>query len=97
MICWDVVGKNTLQRIEGHTDVVLAVDTAELDGKSLLVSCGLDQTVRVWEEVGNVRVDGPVKVNGDTMEVTPDHAAEAESKSTSHEAQNGVEDDKMVS
>lgn len=101
LICWDIVGKNTLQRIKGHTDVVLAVDAAELDGKNLLVSCGLDQTVRVWEEVDNVKADDPVKVNGDgggdTMEVTPDHAPETDSKSTSNEAQNGVEDDKMVS
>jgi COMPASS component SWD3 len=50
-VCWDVVEKNILQRIEGHTDVVLGVDTAELNGKRLLASCGLDKTVRVWEEV----------------------------------------------
>ncbi|KUL85120.1 hypothetical protein ZTR_08319 [Talaromyces verruculosus] len=51
LVCWDVVEKNILQRIEGHTDVVLGVDTAELNGKRLLASCGLDKTVRVWEEV----------------------------------------------
>lgn len=50
LVCWDVVEKNILQRIEGHTDVVLGVDTAELNGKRLLASCGLDKTVRVWEE-----------------------------------------------
>lgn len=51
LVCWDVVEKNILQRIEGHTDVVLGVDTAEVNGKRLLASCGLDKTVRVWEEV----------------------------------------------
>jgi COMPASS component SWD3 len=100
LICWDVVGKNTLQRIEGHTDVVLSVDEAELEGKNLIVSCGLDQTVRVWEEIDNVKINGSVKVNGDggdIMEMTPDIPTEADSKSTSNEAQNGVEDEKMVS
>ena len=44
---WDVVSKDLLQRLEGHERVVLGLDT--LSGKGLLVSCGLDRTVRVWE------------------------------------------------
>ncbi|KAJ5637440.1 hypothetical protein N7490_007319 [Penicillium lividum] len=51
IICWDLTSKNILQRIEGHTDVVLCVHSGILNGKRLLVSCGLDKTVRVWEEV----------------------------------------------
>lgn len=51
VLCWDVVDKKILQRIEGHTDVVLAVDACSFKDKRLLVSCGLDRTVRVWEEV----------------------------------------------
>lgn len=51
ILCWDVVDKKILQRIEGHTDVVLGVDTCLFKDKRLLVSCGLDRTVRVWEEV----------------------------------------------
>jgi len=43
---WDVVNKELLQRIEGHEGVVLGLDT--LSGKGLLVSGGLDRTVRVW-------------------------------------------------
>lgn len=50
ILCWDIVSKNILQRIEGHTDVVLGVHTGKLNGKRMLVSCGLDKTVRVWEE-----------------------------------------------
>lgn len=50
ILCWDLVSKNILQRIEGHTGVVLGIDTGQVAGKRVLVSCGLDQTVRVWEE-----------------------------------------------
>ncbi|OOQ84434.1 Protein will die slowly [Penicillium brasilianum] len=50
ILCWDIVSKNILQRIEGHTDVVIGVHTGKLNGKRMLVSCGLDRTVRVWEE-----------------------------------------------
>lgn len=50
ILCWDIVSKNILQRIEGHTDVVLGVHSGKLNSKRLLVSCGLDRTVRVWEE-----------------------------------------------
>jgi COMPASS component SWD3 len=51
ILCWDLVSKKILQRIEGHTDVVLGVHSGKLNGKRLLVSCGLDKTVRVWEEI----------------------------------------------
>ena len=47
---WDVTGKNVLQRIEeAHEGVVLDVDARE----GLLVSCGLDGCVRVWEVEGD--------------------------------------------
>ena len=51
ILCWDVISKKILQRIEGHTDVVMGVHTCSFQGKRLMVSCGLDQTIRVWEEV----------------------------------------------
>ncbi|KAJ5273379.1 hypothetical protein N7478_008504 [Penicillium angulare] len=51
ILCWDVVSKNILQRIEGHTDVVLCVHSGVINGKRLLVSSGLDKTIRVWEEL----------------------------------------------
>lgn len=50
ILCWDIVSKNVLQRIKGHTEPVLCVHTGKLDGKRLMVSCGLDLTVRLWEE-----------------------------------------------
>ena len=47
---WDVTSKNVLQRIEAaHEGVVLDVDARE----GLLVSCGLDGCVRVWEVEGD--------------------------------------------
>lgn len=50
ILCWDLVSKKTLQRIEGHTDVVLCVHSGRFNGRRMLVSSGLDKTVRVWEE-----------------------------------------------
>ena len=47
LFVWDVQSKAILQRIEGHDGVVLGVDTWP-EGE-LMVSVGLDQTVRVWE------------------------------------------------
>lgn len=55
ILCWDIVTKNILQRLEGHADAVLGVHSGKLNGKRLLVSCSLDKTVRVWEE----SFDGP--------------------------------------
>ena len=49
IIVWDVVSKNILQRLNGHDNVVLGVDT--FSGQDLLVSGGIDHTVRVWETV----------------------------------------------
>lgn len=52
VLCWDVVDKKILQRIEGHADVVLGADACSFKGRRLIVSCGLDRTVRVWQEAG---------------------------------------------
>ncbi|KZZ90701.1 WD repeat-containing protein 5B [Ascosphaera apis ARSEF 7405] len=50
IICWDVVSKEVLQKIDAHSDVSLGVDTY-YDGRTrLIVSCSLDKTVKVWEE-----------------------------------------------
>lgn len=69
ILCWDLVSKNVLQRIEGHTDVVLGVHSGKLNGKRLLVSCGLDKTVRVWEEVSEGQgQDSPPPVSGSFAE-----------------------------
>lgn len=51
LLCWDVVSKKILQRIEAHSDVVLGVDTCSVGGKRFMVSCSLDRTVKIWEEV----------------------------------------------
>lgn len=64
ILCWDVVSKNVLQRIDGHTDVVLGVDTGTVDNRRVMVSCSLDRTIRVWEEVGD-RPNSASDVEGD--------------------------------
>jgi COMPASS component SWD3 len=54
VLCWDVVSKKILQKLEGHNDVVLGVDTCSAGGRRLVVSCSLDRTVRIWEESDEV-------------------------------------------
>jgi COMPASS component SWD3 len=54
---WDVSSKNVLQRLEGHTEAVMSVDTHPTE--QLIASAGLDRTVRVWRAV-----DAP-ETNGD--------------------------------
>ncbi|KAF2028726.1 WD40 repeat-like protein [Setomelanomma holmii] len=49
VVLWDVSSKNVLQRLEGHTDAVMAVDTHPTE--RLIASAGLDRTVRVWKAV----------------------------------------------
>lgn len=48
ILWWDVQSKAILQKEIGHEGVVLGVDI--WDPESLVVSCGLDKTVRVWEK-----------------------------------------------
>ncbi|KAF2273944.1 WD40 repeat-like protein [Westerdykella ornata] len=43
---WDVSSKNVLQKLEGHKGTILSVDTHPT--QHLIVSGGLDKTVRVW-------------------------------------------------
>ncbi|KAL8721716.1 MAG: hypothetical protein Q9225_001666 [Loekoesia sp. 1 TL-2023] len=47
ILWWDVQSKEVLQREKTHEGCVLGVDTWGKEG--LLVSCGLDKTVRIWE------------------------------------------------
>jgi COMPASS component SWD3 len=48
IVLWDVSSKNVLQRLGGHVDAVLCVDTHPTE--KLIVSGGLDRTVRIWRE-----------------------------------------------
>ena len=49
MVWWDVQSKEVLQRETAHEGCVLGVDTWERG--RLVVSCGLDRLVKVWERV----------------------------------------------
>ena len=76
VVCWDVVGKKVLQKLEGHTDVVLGVDTYATPESKLIVSCGLDRTVRVWEETPGGSEEQAQ--NDDQEEQKPDEKPEDE-------------------
>ncbi|RAL01359.1 WD40 repeat domain-containing protein [Aspergillus ibericus CBS 121593] len=70
VLCWDVVSKQVLQRIEGHTGVVLGVDTCTLGEARLMVSCGLDGTVRVWEETAEPNPSSETEMTDETTPQT---------------------------
>lgn len=70
---WDVESKQILQTIQGHEGVVLGVDTLEEEG--LMVSCGMDKTIRVWERVNEPAVgeeDDDAVANKQTAEIVVD-------------------------
>lgn len=48
VLWWDVQSKEVLQKEAAHNSVVLDVDTWDGEEGGLVVSCGVDRTVRVW-------------------------------------------------
>ena len=72
LVVWDVKSKNVLQKAKGHDGVILAVDRHPT--RDLLVSCGLDRTVRIWtgsgETVGTNGGNGDVKMGNTTSTST---------------------------
>ncbi|KAG9190168.1 hypothetical protein G6011_08256 [Alternaria panax] len=82
LVLWDVSSKNVLQRLEGHTDAVLSVHTHP--SEKLIVSAGLDRTIRLWRPkegkgVNGVKTDdGESKVNGEGHEGDVDGIKEEE-------------------
>jgi COMPASS component SWD3 len=74
IVLWDVSSKNVMQRLEGHTEPVLSVDTHPTE--QAMVSGSLDRTVRVWrykepaepvEAVGEAEVSRTI-TNGNGVE-----------------------------
>ena len=59
IIIWDVSSKSVLQVLQGHQDVVLGVDT--LPDQGLMVTGGLDRTVRIWKAVD----EDDLEINGE--------------------------------
>ena len=70
---WDVQSKEILQSMAGHDGVVLGVDTCKQDG--LLISGGLDKTVRIWERDDGVG-EGKEKEEREQEEVTANGVVE---------------------
>ena len=54
---WDINSKELLQVMDGHEGVVLGLDTWEKD--NLMLSCGMDKTIRIWEKVKDGEETGP--------------------------------------
>lgn len=69
ILWWDVQSKSILQKEAGHEGVVLGVDI--WDPESLVVSCGLDKTVRVWEK-NDGNSEGEEVLNGENDGGLPD-------------------------
>jgi COMPASS component SWD3 len=82
VVIWDVSSKNVLQRLEGHGEAVLAVDTHP--SQKLIASAGLDRTVRLWRPRVGGRKEGGQK-EGELKEDGPKEGAPKE------EEVNGVE------
>ncbi len=68
VLWWDVQSKEVLQKEAAHDGVVLDVDTWDGEEGGLVVSCGVDRTVRVWatQEPGNGdgNLDGEMEGGG---------------------------------
>lgn len=64
VVLWDVSSKNVLQRLEGHTEPVLCVDTHPTE--RTIVSAGLDRTIRVWKAVKSAAGN---EVNGHSVKM----------------------------
>ena len=86
IVIWDVISKEILQRLTGHEGVVLGVDTLGGGGGgggggdevgmsekgSLVVSGGLDRTVRIWsinKEEGEVEAEAEAEACAKEEEV----------------------------
>ncbi|KAJ6163315.1 hypothetical protein N7497_003294 [Penicillium chrysogenum] len=83
IIFWDIVSKQILQRLTGHSNAVLCVHTGTLEGKRLVVSCGADKTVRLWEEV-NENDGGP---DDDSFsDTTPTPESHSQKSTPAHDA-----------
>lgn len=77
VVIWDVSSKNVLQRLEGHSEAVLSVDTHP--SAKIIASAGLGGVVRVWREtpgsskkVEVERTNGNGSGNGTVREVEHD-------------------------
>lgn len=58
ILAWDVSTKEVLWRAKAHKKVVLTLDFQRgKDGKGILVSAGLDRTIRFWEECDEADAD----------------------------------------
>lgn len=70
IVLWDVSSKEVVQVLEGHKGVVLGADTHE--SRSLLVTGGIDRTVRVWRQVDDLSTVNEDPVRGGDLRANDD-------------------------
>ncbi|KXG50981.1 uncharacterized protein PGRI_065530 [Penicillium griseofulvum] len=90
---WDLVSKQILQRLDGHSDAVLCVHTGTLNGKRMVVSCGIDKTVRLWEEADENDNDNAFD-NGVTP--TPESHSQTDTPAHDEDGDNAMTDVSVV-
>jgi COMPASS component SWD3 len=95
VLVWDVSTKEVLWRGKGHSKVVLSLDFQRgKDGKGMLVSAGLDRTIRFWEECDEVdAVEQAVLVDGDAYVDAADENIKRLRLDEKDVVMNGVEPD----
>ncbi|WP_194925570.1 WD40 repeat domain-containing protein [Catenulispora pinisilvae] len=65
---WELAARGTIGsaisgHVPGHTKPVSTLTTAVLDGRQVVVSCGMDSTVRLWDQASGQPVDGPMNTD----------------------------------
>jgi COMPASS component SWD3 len=61
VLLWDVSSKKVLQKLEGHGEAVLSVDTSPIE--RVIASAGLDRVVRIWR-ASDSEIDGHESAKG---------------------------------
>ncbi|KAG0160202.1 hypothetical protein PDIDSM_7729 [Penicillium digitatum] len=84
ILFWDLVSKQILQRLDGHSSAVLCVHTGTLRGTRMVVSCGLDRTVRLWEEVDDIDI-GSNDDDATSDGVTPTPESHSQQSTSTHD------------
>ncbi|KAJ5700015.1 hypothetical protein N7536_003028 [Penicillium majusculum] len=96
ILFWDIVSKQILQRLTGHSGAVLCVHTGTLNGKRMVVSCGVDKTVRLWEEVDENATGSDDDVSSDGVTPTPESHSQKSTPTLDADGDNAMADTSAV-
>lgn len=68
---WDLDSATRVgEPLEGHTKLVTGADVAEVDGRAVLVTAGLDRTVRLWDLAAGTQIGEPLDCFSDAVATT---------------------------